>query len=109
MRTITIRQPWASLIIEGIKDIENRTWATSYRGPLLIHAGKGIDKSEWTQTLTDMPAGAIIGTVDLIDVVRDSDSEWAEADSFHWVLANPRPLPVPVSACGKLGLWNYQQ
>jgi hypothetical protein len=38
MRALTIRQPWAWLIVHGHKDLENRTWCTSYRGPLLIHA-----------------------------------------------------------------------
>ena len=38
MKAISIKQPWASLIVHGIKDIENRTWATKYRGKVLIHA-----------------------------------------------------------------------
>ena len=38
MKAISIKQPWASLIVNGIKDIENRTWATKYRGKVLIHA-----------------------------------------------------------------------
>ena len=40
MKAITIKQPWASLIVAGIKDIENRTWKTSFRGRVLIHAAK---------------------------------------------------------------------
>ena len=39
MKTITVKQPWASLIVEGVKDIENRTWKTNFRGRVLIHAG----------------------------------------------------------------------
>jgi hypothetical protein len=39
MKTLTVRQPWASLIVTGAKDVENRSWPTSYRGTLLIHAG----------------------------------------------------------------------
>ena len=106
---LTIRQPFASLIISAIKRVENRGWSTSYRGPLLIHAGKGIDKDAMATHghLLDgeYPAGAIIGLVDLIDCVQDSDSEWAEPDSFHWVLANARALREPVPAKGQLGLW----
>lgn len=45
MRGLTIRQPWASCIVEKGKRVENRTWSTDYRGPLLIHAGQGIDNS----------------------------------------------------------------
>lgn len=40
MKAITIKQPWASLIVSGLKDIENRTWKTNFRGRVLIHAGK---------------------------------------------------------------------
>ena len=55
MKCITVRQPWADLIASGAKRVENRTWRTHHRGPLLIHAAK--------------PTGAIIAIVDLIDVV----------------------------------------
>ena len=43
MRALSIRQPWAWLIAEAVKDIENRRWATTYRGVFLIHAGKQFD------------------------------------------------------------------
>ena len=110
MKTLSVRQPWADLIMRGIKDIENRSWTTSYRGPLLIHASKtfvpgpavaafyGHDH-QWEQ-------GGIIGTVDLVDVVTVSDSQWAQRDgqTFHWVLANPQRAPfVPMN--GKLNLY----
>ena len=44
MKVITIKQPFATLIAEGLKEYEFRTWKTSYRGEILIHAGKGVDK-----------------------------------------------------------------
>ena len=44
MRVITLKQPWATLVAEGLKKYEFRSWKYSYRGELLIHAGKGIDK-----------------------------------------------------------------
>ncbi|HHY88739.1 MAG TPA: ASCH domain-containing protein, partial [Chloroflexi bacterium] len=43
MKALSVRQPWAWLIAQGYKTVENRTWATNYRGPLLIHAGKKPD------------------------------------------------------------------
>ena len=50
-RALSIRQPWAWLILNGYKDLENRTWRTDYRGPLLIHAGMRVetdkDAVEW--------------------------------------------------------------
>ena len=49
MRTLSIRQPWAWLIVHGHKDVENREWATDYRGPLLIHASKTAAKGEYAQ------------------------------------------------------------
>lgn len=47
MKALSIKQPWASLIAQGIKDIENRTWKTSYRGRIYIHAS---GKFAWTSS-----------------------------------------------------------
>ena len=105
-KVITIHQPFASLIVAGIKDIENRTWTTNFSGTLLIHAGKTTEQTEWNEMFDALPTGAILGSVDVVDVVRDSTSEWAEADSFHWVLANAIEFDSPIPATGKLGLWN---
>jgi hypothetical protein len=106
----TIRQPWASLIICGEKDVENRTGTTRYRGVLAIHAAHRFDQDlqPWQRSIAAkvdaFPRGAIIGVVELIDIVRDSTSRWAEPTCYHWVLANPRAVaPVPVR--GRLGLW----
>lgn len=46
VKAITIKQPFATLIAEGLKEYEFRTWRTKYRGDILIHAGKGIDKKQ---------------------------------------------------------------
>lgn len=88
MRAISLWQPWASLLVLGIKTIETRGWSTGYRGQLLIHAAKRKIKSEMInysndetfdaafhelggtigkQTLYDLPYGAIVGKVDLVD------------------------------------------
>lgn len=82
-RVLTLTQPWASLVVLGLKRIETRSWATSYRGPLLIHAAKGyLDRglrhemvfleAFWSVGVKPdmpLPTGAIIGSVDLIDCV----------------------------------------
>lgn len=47
MKALSIRQPWAWLIVNGYKDIENRTWSTRMRGPVLIHASKGMTRAEY--------------------------------------------------------------
>ena len=103
-RALTVRQPWASLIVEGRKDIENRSWPTSYRGRLLIHAGSQIDpQTGWRAE--DLPRGAIIGEVALVDVVTNSRSRWALPGQYHWVLRDARPLRRPIPCAGRLGLW----
>lgn len=80
MYALTIKQPWASPIMAGVKRVENRTWPTNYRGPLAIHAGLSIDPAgeevlaaagaALPQDCEDLPRGVILGVVDLIDVVR---------------------------------------
>lgn len=94
MKAVTIKQPWASLIIEGIKDIENRTWRTKFRGKILIHASA---PKKFNVELTDpqaiqgmpfliqsgidgnIPFGSIIGYVEVIDCVINHSSIWAES------------------------------
>ena len=108
MRAITIQQPWASLIMAGIKTVENRTWATSHRGRLAIHAGRkfddeaieilraaGIDPEPWL----DAPRGVVLGTVELTDVV-----DYASPDLFDPDVRTD-PLANPIPAIGALGLW----
>ena len=124
-KCLTVRQPWASLILYGGKDVENRSRQTHYRGQLLIHAGKewsadGFDKlleyasnmtEKWDfslfQALCHANAwrGAIIGSVDLVACVWPADSFWADACSWHWILANPQPFDEPIPWRGQQGLW----
>lgn len=107
VKALTIRQPWASLIMAGIKDVENRSRPTRFRGTIAVHAGQGVSPEGMAahgHLLAQYPAGAIIGTVEITDCVRDSGSEWAMDGHWHWVLANPRPC-VPVAAEGKLSFW----
>lgn len=111
MKALTIKQPWASLIVHGIKDIENRTWRTDYRGPLLIHASKtiyggnlkGFLNKEQLEAVGEgydevvreqlTHVGAIIGRVDIVDCVVDHESVWAEHDEDFLNEVAP-PLPV---------------
>jgi len=95
MKALTIFQPYAALIVAGIKDIENRSWSTSYRGSLLIHAGvKAYASKPGLDVPADMPVqfGGVIGRVDLVDVITKSDSPWF-AGPFGFVLRNPELLP----------------
>jgi hypothetical protein len=112
MKALSVRNPWGWAILHAGKSIENRSWPTKYRGPLLIHAGLRDDVRGW-ETLdefgltlpVDPPTGGIIGTVDLIDCVQEHPSPWAMPGHWHWVLARPRPLPF--QRCkGQLGIFN---
>lgn len=123
MKVLSVRQPWTWFLINGGKDVENRNWYTHYRGPLAIHAGKKFDFNHWEweeqyELLRHFGPiagpndvrGAVIGVVDLVDVVtdRECDSPW-KADGFEffcWKIANPRPLTTPVLLKGQLGLFD---
>jgi hypothetical protein len=115
---LTVWRPWAGLIIggengPGPKDVENRTWRVDYRGPLAIHAGKRVDEWAVLQHVRlierlgiDNDQRGIIGVVELVDVVRNHRSRWAEDGQWHWVLANPRRLREPIITLrGKTSLW----
>lgn len=106
IKMLSIRQPWASLIAHGVKDVENRTWTTRYRGPILIHSGKKVDSDGMSQHpgYVDAPRGAIIGVVDLVDVRTLSESPWWRHGCYAWILQNPKLLPEPIIYTGSLGL-----
>ena len=76
MKVLTIKQPWATLIMQKDKRFEFRSWQTKYRGDLLIHAGKGIDKEAMKRLEkyipSDMPTGKILGKVNLVDCIKMS-------------------------------------
>ncbi len=93
MKALSIRQPWAWLIVNGYKDIENRTWPTRMRGEILVHASKGMthaeyDDVEWLIQFTEvlahikLPAfdqlerGGIVGKMTICNCVEASDSPW---------------------------------
>ncbi len=114
-RAITVRQPWASAIIECGKDIENRSWRTHFRGRVFIHAGK-LDKEAIhffkkqyprKKLPEELPCGAIIGSVEIVDCVESSKSKWFEGE-YGFVLKNPIKID-PVPAKGMLGFWRVPE
>jgi hypothetical protein len=101
------------LIIHGLKDIENRRWRTTRRGTIVVHAGMTVDKEGMGESGHLLPpnayvSGAAIGRIDIVDVVTDSSSRWAEPGFYHWVLAAPRRFVEPVPCQGELGLWRWK-
>lgn len=102
-----IRQPWAHFIVHGLKRIENRTWATKHRGPVLIHAAKGMTQAEFFEACDFLQArkiqceiphpsklqrGGIIGRANLVDCIRESADPWFVGPWGH-VFADAEPLP----------------
>lgn len=112
MKALTITQPYAEIIARGEKPIENRTWPTSYRGPLAIHAGQSRD---WLNpddlTQYDIVFGAIVATATLVDCVRLAHLPDHLKDHEHangpwcWLLADIVRLTPPVPCRGAQGLW----
>jgi ASCH domain len=111
MKALTIFQPYAWLIVTGIKTIENRTWSTRHRGPLLIHAGAKWHTG-WQERIArlgiavpdDLPLRGVAGIVELTGVVTKSDSPWFDGP-YGWTLTNPRRIPfAPLR--GAQGLFN---
>lgn len=105
-RALSIRQPWAWAVLHGGKDVENRGWRTSYRGRFWVHAAKLPDKHAHLRPEPDeLVFGAIIGSIELLDCVRDSTSQWASPGAWHWLLVDPRPLVEPVPMKGTTTLF----
>lgn len=132
MKAITISQPFASLIADGKKWVENRTWPTNHRGEIAIHAGKGtqyLDRNE----LKEHPTGAVVAIAQLVACERlgkirtlgmsladqfgaigESQRTWQEAmlhrhaeGPWCWILEEVKKLDQPILATGKQGLWTW--
>lgn len=126
MKVITIKQPFATLIAEGLKEYEFRTWKTKYRGEILIHAGKGIDKKamkRYEHLNLEYPSGCIIAKATVTDCIyvdekvrkmlKEKNSliysniinhpEW---QGYGFELQNIEKIE-PIYINGKLSLWDY--
>lgn len=123
MKVITLKQPWATLIAEGIKKYEFRSWKTNYRGKILIHAGIGIDK-EAMKSFENLnfkyPSKKIIAEVEIEDclkldnelnkrIIEEHNVSYGSKyrTGYAWKLKNVKKIEVNEEICGQLGLWNY--
>lgn len=132
MLALSIRQPWASLILKAGKDIENRDWPTKVRGRILVHAAKGMTRDEHEDAIhfavcsiqarppsegakmttlrdrgfafADLQRGGIVGSVEIVDCVEHSASPWF-VGHYGFVLRDPQPLPFTPWR-GQLGFFN---
>lgn len=127
MKVITIKQPSATLISEGLKKYEFRTWKTKYRGDILIHAGLGVNKKalkKYAHLNLEYPSGCIIAKATLTDCINIDDEvrenlskenpeiyssiinnhEW---QGYGFKLENIEKItPIPIK--GKLSLWDFE-
>ena len=124
MKVLTIKQPWAELIIDGYKKYEFRGWKTKYRGKILIHAGMSLEKAmmiSFKEYNLDYTLGVIIGEADLVDCIL-VDKKFNEelrninpivygrsnhVENYAWKLENIIKYDEPIPCKGQLGLWNY--
>ena len=125
-KALTVFQPYATLLVMGLKRVENRSWPTQFRGRVAIHAGKQMQIRDYTsardylETLAvgqghklpafiDLPRGAVVGSVDLWDCRRSPDrlqdlQEFETPDGFSWHCRRPRQhQPIPWR--GAQGIW----
>jgi hypothetical protein len=116
MKILSLKQPWASLVAIGAKDVENRTWPRKYRGPVLIHASQRaddvtadqIERRFGVRLPSVLPLGGIVGVTEIIDCVKPHASKWYAPGHSAFVLANSRSLPF-VPWKGHLGLRDAPQ
>lgn len=117
-RAVSVRRPYANLIVAGHKTVENRTWATDHRGVIVVHAGQA-----WEPTGAALAAelgiagfdtrhvcpGGYLGTVRLVEVhpAAGCCAPWGEQGDgvFHWLLSDPHPFHTPIPGPGRLGLY----
>lgn len=122
MKALSIRQPWAWLIVNGHKDIENRSWPTRIRGPVLIHAAKGMTGAEYNDAyhlalemgitiprFNELERGGIVGVATITGCSDNCLSPWFFG-KFGFELANARVVPF-VPCPGRLGFFDvdYEQ
>ena len=115
MRALSIRQPWAWLVVNGYKDIENRTWSANFQGRIYVHAGQRMVADDYPGQReyiirsgivvpTHLARGAIIGEVTITGCLTDSDSPWF-CGPYGFTLEDPVAYETPIPWRGQLGFF----
>ena len=128
MKTLTIHEPYASLISEGVKKYEFRTWKTNYRGEILIHAGLSTNKEalkEFSSYLLNLNNGFIIAKCNITDCIK-VDKEFKKIlekenpfiyahiindenyNGYAFKIENVVKIK-PIKSKGKLSFWDYME
>jgi hypothetical protein len=119
MKVLSLKQPYAELILQGKKKIELRKWNTHFRGEFLIHASKVPHWDSMRQFgFKELPCGFIVGKAELVEVKEYKDAEDFKKDKdlhlasedwggFGFVLRNPQRIK-PIPAKGSLNFWNFE-
>ena len=125
MRVLTIKNPWATLIVNNYKEYEFRSWKTKYRGKILIHSSQNLEKNmldRFKDYNLNYINGAIIGEAILTDCILVDEEFNTElrklnpvvygrsnhVENYAWKLENIKMYDNPIYVKGKLGLWNYE-
>lgn len=124
MKALSIRQPWAWLIVNGFKPIENRDWITYYRGEFLVHAGKAMTHDDYNACrlfvrgfapeiadrippIEQLERGGIVGHARIVACVNRSDSPWFTGD---WGFVLEQASPLSFRPCrGQLGWFELDE
>ena len=137
MKALTLFQPWATLVVYGLKHIETRSWRTSFRGPLVIHASKNVtymphllvllSRGQVPPEVRDLPypTGALLGEVRLvhcaptswfiqgrgrqaISLMEEALGDYREG-RWGWAFQDPEPYARPAPWKGQRGLWTLDR
>lgn len=134
MKVLSVMQPWASLLIAGIKHFETRGWKTEHKGKIGIHASRKFTKligemchvDPFKKLLdlmgfkhpNDLPKGCILGTVEIAGYQRTEEAEISEEEKalgdyrpgrFAWRIERPEPFKEPIYCGGRLGIWEWRE
>lgn len=126
MKVITLKQPWATLVSEGLKKYEFRSWKFNYRGEILIHAGKGIDKDamkKFEHLNLEFPHSRIVAKVNIMDyielnqeinnsIIKENELVYGhkyDRTGYAWKLEVIEKINDNKEISGKQGIWNLEK